>query len=223
MARITWLMQDTGELGSVLDLVVNGKHEKAVYSLEDGGKMIVYGEHLKMQGGELVDGSIDKVVFKNDEGDSAIFATQLKLRAEKFGEAAADGGGQLAFLSLFGGNDVYHGTDDDDFSLNGGRGDDEIFGHKGTDGLVGGRGDDELTGGKGSDVFAFYIAEGVDHDVIRDLHTTGPEIDELEIEESIESVKSVHGGDDTLLKLADGSTILIEDVTKAEFNDYFVL
>ncbi|MDB5532844.1 MAG: hypothetical protein JWO28_1159 [Hyphomicrobiales bacterium] len=222
MAKITWLAQDTGDLGSVLNLAVNGTHEKAIYSLDGGGKMVVYGEDLKMQGGELVDGKIDKVVFKNAEGDSVISATHLKLKAEKFGDAAADGGGEDAFYSLFGGNDVYYGSDDNDYSLNGRNGDDKIFGRNGSEVLRGGRGDDELTGGKGVDAFAFYTADGVGHDVIHDLHTTGPAMDQLQIEESIVSVKSVHGGDDTLLKLADGSTILIEDVTKAEFNDYWI-
>lgn len=58
-----------------------------------------------------------------------------------------------------------------------------------------------------TDTDGLDYAADLGHDVIRDLHTTGPQMDNLIIKQDIESIKRAHGGRDTRLELSDGSTI----------------
>jgi Ca2+-binding RTX toxin-like protein len=46
--------------------------------------------------------------------------------------------------------------------INGGEGDDQIFGSQGNDGIIGGLGNDTISGQRGDDVYAFWLGQGQD-------------------------------------------------------------
>lgn len=74
------------------------------------------------------------------------------------------------------GDDVLRGFNERDDLIEGGVGNDSLFGLSGNDVLAGGAGDDTLEGGAGSDTYRFGIGDG--HDVIND-YTSGMDIVEL--------------------------------------------
>ncbi|CAN7440127.1 calcium-binding protein [Rhizobium sp. LjRoot254] len=221
MAKITW--NDTGAdgFGGNLVLSINSNHTKAVFvDEENGGQIILFGEDLKGQGGNLDSGDIDKVVFKDGDGNQIIVATDGKFKTSAIAAATAEDDAFGVYLSLFTGDDTVTGSNGND-SLVGLRGDDELFGGKGMDSLQGGKGDDEITGGLGQDSF-YFENNGVQHDIIHDLDVLGEVTDQLIIDAEVTKVKGVHDGHDTLLTLDNGSTILLEDVKKADFLDYML-
>jgi Ca2+-binding RTX toxin-like protein len=107
--------------------------------------------------------------------------------------------------------------------VGGGGGDDQIVGGRAADYLNGETGDDKLTGGKGSDYFVVDDDDGVGHEVITDLHTKGAAKDDFYTDLDIVTTKSVHRHEDTLLIASNGSTILLENVTKQEWLDFITL
>ena len=221
MAKIKWIEPDASGFGGELELSINSSHTKAVFTDNmDGGQIIMFGENLKAKGGNLDSGSVDKVVFKNGDGDQIIVATDGNYKASKLGNGEEGNGAFGVYLSLFGGDDTVTGSNGTD-SLMGMKGDDELFGGKGMDILVGGKGDDEMTGGLGQDAF-YFENNGVQHDIIHDLDVLGEVRDELGIDAEVTKIKSVHNGHDTMLTLENGSTILLEDVKKADFEDYWL-
>ena len=221
MANIKWTDPETEGFSGELELSINAQHTKAVFTDDTlGGQIIMFGENLKMKGGNLDSGSIDKVIFKNSEGGQILVATDGKFKASDIGAAAEADNAYGVYLSLFKGNDIVTGSNERD-NLIGLRGDDKLFGRNGEDVLQGGKGDDELTGGLGQDNFLFENS-GVQHDVIHDLDVLGETRDALSIDAEITKIKGVHNGHDTMLTLDNGSTILLEDVKKADFVDYWI-
>jgi Ca2+-binding RTX toxin-like protein len=110
-----------------------------------------------------------------------------------------------------GGNDQLHGYTGKD-AINGGKGSDYIYGEAGND---------KLTGGKGSDYFVFEatVEGGNGDDVITDFDVKGEQIDFLWVYSSYDYT-GTNKGRDTLLSFEDGSSILLEDVKKADFQAY---
>lgn len=105
-------------------------------------------------------------------------------------------------------------------------GDDTVVGTKKADYLISGAGDDELTGKGGSDTFSFHALvfeeagkKSSEADVITDFDVKGDDRDYLELDQDY-SVKGVHKQHDTLLTFDDGSTLLLEGVTKKQFTAY---
>jgi Ca2+-binding RTX toxin-like protein len=221
MAKIKWNDSNAQGFGGELLLSINAQHTKAVFTDDMfGGKIIFYGEDLKAKAGTLDSGSVDKVVFKDGEGNEIVVATGGNYKASAFGNAIEQGQALGAYNALFGGNDTVTGSGGND-SLIGLRGDDEIFGGKGMDSIQGGRGDDELTGGAGADTF-YFENDRVQHDIIHDFVLAGEATDDLEINGEVINIKAIHDGDDTKLFLDNGSTIILEDVRKADFMDYWL-
>jgi Ca2+-binding RTX toxin-like protein len=222
MAKIQWINTDVEGFSGNLELT-SSNNNKAVFTDDpSGARIVMTGEGIKKQGGEITGGTIEKLVFEGSDGDNAVVVTGGKYKAAVLHDAAVVGNVAGVYESLFNGNDTVIGSGAND-SLVGGRGDDEIFGRGGLDTLVGGRGDDELTGGNGVDYFVFYPSEdGAGKDIIRDLDISGPQVDQLYIGGDVLAVKKASGGDDTILQFESGGTILLKDVEKADFLDYWM-
>ncbi|KAB2966259.1 carbohydrate-binding domain-containing protein [Zoogloea sp.] len=69
--------------------------------------------------------------------------------------------------------------------LDGGDGNDELYGCSGKDTLVGGRGDDRLWGGKGDDVYLINIGDGIDNIINYERTPTDAATDEVRFGEGI--------------------------------------
>jgi Ca2+-binding RTX toxin-like protein len=221
MAKIKWNVATPEGFGGELTLSVNAAHTKAVFTDEvNHGQIVMFGENLKLKAGALDSGSVHKVVFKNDDGNEMIVATGGKYKASALAAAEETAGPLGIYEALFIGNDTVIGSNDNN-TLGGLRGDDEIFGGKGMDILVGGKGDDKLRGGGGLDAF-YFENTGVQHDIIFDLDVLGETTDQLEINAEVTKIRSIHNGDDTMLTLDNGSTILLKDVKRADFEDYWL-
>ena len=80
------------------------------------------------------------------------------------------------------GDDVLNGLSGNDV-LDGGSGNDVLDGSHGADILIGGLGDDQLNGGAGSDTYV--IAADGSHDVIKDLSSSGSDVDRIVLAEGI--------------------------------------
>ncbi|MGV3553511.1 hypothetical protein [Rhizobium sp.] len=104
-------------------------------------------------------------------------------------------------------------------------GDDRVVGSGKANYLVGGAGDDVMTGKGGSDIFVFQGLVGTrsnaketpQHDVITDFDVKGDDADRLFTQYGYLGFKPIHDGDDVRLKFEGGSTLVLEDVTKKEF------
>ena len=222
MAKIQFGTNVTTGFTGEQELSFNGQHTKAVITFDGGGKIIFFGDGLKGTAeGQLKAGTVDKVVFTNGAGDNFLVA-EGNYKALALGEAYAQEEGLGLLKAMSAHDDHIIGSKFSDSLLGGGRGDDKIDGRGGADIVYGGRGDDVLTGGIGQDHFAFVATDGKGHDVITDFDLIGSETDVLELSDlEIISTKGAHGGDDTMLTLNDGSTILLQDVTKAEFTAFW--
>ena len=133
------------------------------------------------------------------------------------------------------GNDVIRGGDDNDYIfgrdgddvLEGGKGSDRLLGGKGDDVLVGGAGLDMLVGDAGNDVMtggagadSFLFRTGFGHDTVTDFRAGG-EHDVIAIAKSdfadfaALSAHLIDTAAGALLTLHDGSTLTLNDVTRA--------
>lgn len=203
--------------GGAYELTVNEARSQAVYLFESGATVVLFGDHLKIKNGELAFGTVDAVRFFSEIQETALYATGLNSKAFKFGLGAIDNGAGGIHDRLFSGDDRILGSSEGE-SLVGGRGDDKISGGLGEDSIFGGRGDDILRGGYNRDMFAFIYTRLAEHDVVRDFDPLEDDIYFTNTE--VTKVRSLHGGDDTLLILSGHSTVLLEDVTKAEWLAY---
>jgi Ca2+-binding RTX toxin-like protein len=119
-----------------------------------------------------------------------------------------------------GANDIDAGLGDDlvdagagDDLVDGGKGDDAIDGGRGDDILIGGFGDDTLEGGAGADLFDLTQGD----DVVTDFNPK--QGDRLVLPEG-QSYELIENGDDLLIRLEDGSTRVLEGVSRDEFARY---
>ena len=206
-----------------LDLTINKSHTRAVYTDDQSGdKVIITGDHLKAQAGNhdlFASGTVDTVKFQRSDGEVMVSASKGHFDAEKLTEALDQDGVFSIYDSMFGGKDQIYGSDDNN-PIDGQNGDDLIFGGKGNDTIHGGRGDDEMSGGSGSDTFVFYVADK-GHDVIRDFDIDGPVFDYLQLSANVESIKKAGGGEDTMIHMDNGATILLDGIERADFMDYW--
>jgi Ca2+-binding RTX toxin-like protein len=224
MSKIQWYVKDLQMEGAATLTGISENRTKAVYDLADGGSIVIIGEKLKADPGnpgELGSGTVERVVFKNEDGSLGMTVVG-KYDAAAIGDAAtANGAYGIYYDVLFEGNDRIFGSGHGQ-SIWGGLGDDEIHAGGGKDIIFGQAGNDKMWGGKGADSFLFYDEPG-GRDVIRDLDIKGKDADTLYISSDVAvlSIKSANGGDDTRLELDTGGTILIKDVTRAQFIDYW--
>jgi len=222
MAKIQFGTNIADGFGGEQELSINGQHTRAVISLGDGAKIIFFGDGLKGTAeDQLKAGTVEKVVFVNGQGDNFVVAEGI-YKASNLAEAYAQGDALELLQALSTRDDHIIGSTVADPVLYGFRGDDKINGRGGNDAIVGGRGDDVITGGGGEDQFVFLAADGKGHDVITDFDLIGKDTDVLMLPElEIISTKRANGGDDTMLTLDNGSTILLRDVTRAEFTAFW--
>jgi Ca2+-binding RTX toxin-like protein len=218
MATIKWLDANAEGFGGELVLGVNDRHTKAVYELGGGAEIVLTGRNLRAEDGVLRSGTISTVTFENNTGN-AILTVDGKFKGSKLGEVAANGDPSDILRALCQGDDKVVGTSEADF-LVGLRGDDVLRGNRGTDTMTGGLGDDVLIGGAGSDMFVFEVND-VGRDIIRDFDAIGDSTDSLRIDSDITSIRSVHRGHDTVIELENGGSILLENVTTKQFDEFW--
>mgnify|MGYP000453362929 CR=1 FL=1 len=223
MVKVVWTDATSYVFSDNLSLNINAKRTSAVYNDDDnGGKIILTGEKLKADSGDpdVVGSGIGEKVILKDAGGHELLAITGKFDAGDFGETLEASGVFDAYFSLLSGNDRIFGSQFND-SINGSTGDDEIFGGKGADTLLGGKGDDVLTGGLGVDLFAFQATDGARQDVVTDLDIVGEKVDILYfLGMDVESIRKANHGEDSLITLDSGGTVLIEGIEKADLKEY---
>lgn len=148
-------------------------------------------------GPDAITGASGNDSFSAGQGDDTLY-----------GEAGNDwlhGNGGDDVIQGNAGNDTVYGGQGDD-RLYGGQGDDFLCGDLGNDTLYAGKGDDTTAGGAGADTFV--IAAGGGHDVLVDFSLTDG--DRLHIDDG-SLFTARWSGADTLVTLADGSTLDIQN------------
>ena len=121
---------------------------------------------------------------------------------------------------LYGGNgqDELRGGNGNDM-LRGGSGADALYGGAGADNLCGGTQNDVLTGGSDADIFVFAPGDG--NDRITDFEDGSDRLDLTALGfasfAAVRAAATDHGGD-LLIDLGGGSSLLIEDFTRAQFD-----
>ena len=196
--------------GDDVSLSINGKGTTAVWVDESSDVTITLkGKGFAAEEGNenlLGSGKIDSAVIKDGDNDLIVSATNLNAKAAGLTNAFELGGAQAIAFYLA-------------------KGDDKVTGSGQGDYIVGGSGDDVLTGKGGSDTFYFHAQQSspelkvmaAEYDVITDFDVKGNNADRLAFDQDFD-VKAQ--GQDTLLKFDDGSSLLLEGVKKAQFQDY---
>jgi hypothetical protein len=151
----------------------------------------------------------EKLVAYNGFEKVILDVSDLKLNAAKLSEVFLEQGLFAAVNLITNGNDTVVGTKKSDY-------------------LFSGAGDDELTGKGGNDTFEFQKLEpmesakkGAEHDVITDFAVKGEGMDYLEFSGEIESVDKLNKNKDCEITFDDGSTLVLEGVTKKQFTAYW--
>lgn len=222
--KITELIPQDPAFEGFMLLDVNGAKTKAVYSFETGARIIISGEDLKIDPsdeGLFSKGTVEKVVFKDGDGNEMIVLSDLKFAAKNIGAIETSEGAHGFYELLLGGKDTITGSAMGD-NIDGRNGNDHINGGKGNDTLYGGYGDDVLKGGQGTDVFIIDPQGSKDNDFITDFDIKGPAVDTLAVDETIETITKTDQGRDTLITFDNGSTLQLDNITKADFLDYWM-
>jgi Ca2+-binding RTX toxin-like protein len=122
------------------------------------------------------------------------------------------------------GNDTVSGGNGND-TINGGPGNDTISGGDGNDRIVGGTGNDTMTGGSGKDIFVFGPSFGTD--TVTDFGGS----DQIEFDDGVFAnfaavqAAMTQVGADTVITLAAGHTITLQNVTASSLhaNDFLFM
>lgn len=178
--------------------------------------IVVSGSNLKYKGDIIIGGTIDKVTFRNGDGDAIAQITGFSLNALKFLDPVRTDGVRDMYAALMKGKDTITGSDARDFLI-GGDGNDRINGGLGSDEIEGGRGNDTLTGGGGGDVFVF--GPGYGKDVVTDFVATGVGHDRIGFYDPPGAITIGQRGTDTFIALADGSEMLLRNVTSTDLSN----
>ena len=131
-------------------------------------------------------------------------------------------------ISGMGGNDKLKGGTENDGIL-GGTGNDKIWGDAGYDTITGDEGKDTLWGGSETDSFIFRVGGkfglGSDIDIIKDVDTSGDDIDHIQIMsidftniiDSFEDVMKFakQDGKDVRIDFGEGDVLILEHTTKS--------
>lgn len=207
------------------ELKISGNHEKATYADDlTEGKLVFLGSNFVRDGNTpyMSGGTIHQLLITDENNDFAFKLTGANISAKDLPHNFTTGDLTGLMSVMLGGRDRIIGSDDGDFLYGYGKAD-RINGKIGDDLINGGGGNDILTGGPGTDTFHFVLAEdGKSHDIITDFDIEGPIVDHLWIEPLVGfPVEAVHNGRDTLLTLSNESTILLENVQRADLLEYF--
>ena len=231
MAKIN-LKEALGDLGSLrfsyvpdqmfTDMEKSG-NEKAVYFDDfNGTSLVLKGKNFAYLDGELLKGTVESIVFKDEKGNTTATVDGLDLKAKVMhGLATADGDQNLyEFLKkAFSGDDEFTGTKNQDFAWADG-GKDVIKALGGADSINGMGGNDVMTGGGASDHF-FFLHEGKGgKDVITDFDATGAGQDQDYIAANFDDVLSIkQDGDDVVIDFGFGDTLTLLDMEKNLINE----
>lgn len=192
---------------------VHTKSTSVYMDTESSWSLVVAGSNLKYKGDIVIGGKIDKVSFIDGDGENIAQITDLKLDALKFPDPVRTDGIHAMYAALMKGNDVITGSAQHDW-LVGGNGKDKINGGAGNDEIEGGHGNDTLTGSAGGDIFIFGQNSGAD--VVTDFVATGSGHDWIGFYDGSALPQITQKGDDTLLTLSDGSTMLLKGVSAGD-------
>lgn len=219
MAKVRYFegVQFTADFVGVSELTANAKHTRAAFDYETGATITIVGENLKVGAdGSFSKGVIEKVVYRDVEGNVMLSIDGAKLAAKNFdpGDTAQDSYG--SYLALLDKKDMIRGGIGNDY-LEGRDGHDRMVGGAGNDTLYGGHGMDVLTGGTGVDTFLIDLYGKGDDDVITDLDIEGLITDELLLDGTIATVAKADGGEDTLVTFTNGGTLRLDGIERADF------
>lgn len=231
MAKIN-LKEALGDLGSLRFSYVpdqmftdmdNSGNEKAVY-LDDfnGTSLVMKGKNFAYLDGELLKGTVESIVFKDEDGNTTATINGLDLKAKTMHSLATADGDQNLYEFLkkaFSGDDEFTGTKNRDFAWADG-GNDVIKALGGADSINGMGGNDVMTGGGGSDHF-FFLHEGKGgKDVITDFDATGGGNNQDYIAANFDDVLSIKQvGDDVVIDFGFGDTLTLLDMEKKLINE----
>jgi Ca2+-binding RTX toxin-like protein len=219
-----------GELGSLrwnynpaemaTDMEASG-NTKAVYVDGDGGeKIILKGANFAYLDGDLLKGTVEKIIFKDAEGHTTARTSGVEFKAKHLDNLLTDDDSSNLYdfiNKMFSGKDAYTGSENGDFAW-AGKSNDVIKAFGGNDSVNGEGGNDIMTGGSGSDHFFFTHDGKGGTDVITDFDAKGGGDNQDYIATSFEEVLSIKQvGDDLVLDYGDGDTLTLLDVDKSDF------
>jgi Ca2+-binding RTX toxin-like protein len=205
---------DSFELKSIQD-------DSLTFADDNGAKMVLHGDDIEKQIGEVTDGTITSAEFYNADGDKIYTFKDVDMSAADI---------YMAYSFNHNPNRVMHGLMNGDDTVAGSKYDDSLWGFNGNDILKGGLGDDllyghagndTLTGGKGADSFTFLTGTG--HDTVTDFDVTGDDHDLIYVDYYLyKSMTTEKDGKDLVLTLETGDQMTLENVRKADLGiDHF--
>ena len=199
------------------DMEISGGSQ-AVYVDGNGGeKIILKGENFAYLDGDLLQGTVDKIVFQDENGNTTAKISGVDFKAKQLDNLLTEGFDLHSFLEkAMSGKDTMTGTENRDLAWAGSR-DDRIKAFGGNDSLNGQGGDDRMTGGSGSDYFFFMHDGKGGKDVITDFDARGGGENQDYIATSFDDVLSIKQvGDDVVLNYGDGNTLTLLDTDKSD-------
>lgn len=226
MAKIapTYFLGDLGtlkfqytpdDMHTLMDL---SNDRRAVYLDEDGGqKLILKGENFAYLDGDLLQGSVHKIIFKDNDGNTTEVVSGVDFKAKQLDDLLTNGSNLGEFIEkIQSGKDTYNGTALADLAW-AGKGGDRIFGRGGDDSINGEGGNDRMTGGAGSDHFFFMLDGKGGTDVITDFDAVGGGTNQDYIGADFDDVLSIKQvGDDVVLDFGGGNTLRLLDTDKSD-------
>lgn len=219
-----------GDLGSLYwDYTPDDMHtlmdesgaDKAVYFDTDGGERIILkGQGFAYLDGDLLKGSVDTIIFKDENGNVTSRVSGADFKAKQLDNLLSEGTNLSQFLEkVYGGKDRFTGSDNDDLAW-AGKGDDRVNGLGGNDSINGELGDDKMTGGSGSDHFFFLFDGEGGKDVITDFDANGGGQSQDYIAAQFDDVLSIkQNGDDVVINFGDGNTLTLLDTDKSDIGE----
>lgn len=215
MAKLNYklpVMNYQEDFATDFDLEVAKSGKTATWESEDtGAKVVVTGSKLvdADEGDHFESGTITGFTVYGGDNKVLLDVTGLKLKADKLTAVFEEDDLFGALNLVTAGNDTVIGSKKNDFLFSGG-------------------GNDVLSGKGGVDVFSFHAADfselekkSSERDVITDFETTGKGKDLLDLVDlEVVGTKAINGKHDMQLTFDDGSMLVLEDVSKKEWNAY---
>ena len=196
-------------------------NRKAVYFDDNGGeKIVLKGSNFAYLDGDLLQGSVHKIFFQDEEGHTTAKITGVDFSAKQLDNLLTNGFDLHEFLAkAMKGKDTLNGTENRDLAWAGG-GSDKIKAFGGNDSVNGEGGNDVMTGGTGSDFFFFMHEDKGGKDIVTDFDAKGGGDNQDYVEGSIDDVLSIKQvGDDLVLNYGGGNTLTLLDIDKSDFNE----
>jgi Ca2+-binding RTX toxin-like protein len=217
LASAEWLGRDGGveqsQLGDWrLSDLVEREFWPAQFRLEDLDDELIGSDSAdELDGGAGADELSGGIGDDQDEEVAPVLIEGIDQTTEADDDTIDAGRGANEIDAGLGDDRVDAGAGDD--LVDGGAGDDALDGGKGDDVLIGGFGDDTFKGGAGEDIFD--LTQG--NDVVTDFD---PEEGDRIVLPDGQSFELIERGDDLLIRMDDGSTRVLEGISREEFDRY---